>query len=411
MRTHKRIPPVLLGLLFSAVGVSAQEVLPRVSPMVAGLASEPLQEISAVLQETVADRGIAGGVVGVARGGQVAYLESVGLQDVATGTPMTDRSLFRIYSMTKAVTAVAAMILHEEGRFELSDPVSMYLPAFERVVVLNADGSTRPPSRPPTVEDLFLHTAGLSHRSSSEYRAASVRARDITLEQFVENIVSVPLRADPGQAYRYSAGPTVLGRLVEVWSGQSFDRFVEDRVLEPLGMSDTGFMVQPEDRARFATMYRSAESGLQAYEIEEVPFTERPALIEGAVGLVSTVPDFLRFAQMLVNGGELGGTRILPEATVEQMTQNGLSPAILANRRGGTGWALANVSVVVNADASAGGARAGEYRWDGSAGTEFWVDPSTETILVTMWQSSPANPGRLRQRITALVRQAIGDAR
>jgi CubicO group peptidase (beta-lactamase class C family) len=282
---------------------------------------------------------------------------------------------------------------------------------FERVTVLDADGTTRPPSRAPTVQDLFLHTAGLSHRSSSEYRTAQVRSRDITLEQFVDNVVSVPLRTDPGQAYRYSAGPTVLGRLVEVWSGQDLDQFVEERVLEPLGMFDTGFMVEPGDRGRFATMYRAAESGLQAYDIEQVPFTERPALMEGSVGLVSSVPDFMRFAQMLLNGGELGGTRVLREATVEQMTQNGLSPAILANRRGGTGWALANVSVVVNTDDSAEGVRAGEYRWDGSAGTEFWVDPSTETILVTMWQSSPSNPGRLRQRITALVRQAVGGAR
>jgi CubicO group peptidase (beta-lactamase class C family) len=409
MRMDPRLPTLALGLLLSTSVVNAQEVLPRVSPSTAGLAAEPLDEVSAVLREAVAEGRVAGAVVGVARGGQVAYLESVGLQDVATRTPITERSLFRIYSMTKAVTAVAAMILHEEGRFELSDPVSMYLPDFERVTVRDSDGSTRPPSRAPTVEDLFLHTAGLSHRSSSEYRAAQVRARDITLEQFVDNIVSVPLRADPGQEYRYSAGPTVLGRLVEVWSMQDFDQFVEERVLRPLGMSDTGFMVQPEDLGRFATMYRAAESGLQAYEIERVPFTERPALMEGSVGLVSTVPDFLRFAQMLVDGGRLGGTRILSETTVEQMTQNGLSPAILANRRGGTGWALANVSVA--ADGSADGVRAGEYGWNGSAGTEFWVDPSTGTILVTMWQSSPANPGRLRQRITGLVRDAIRGTR
>ncbi|MDH3206913.1 MAG: beta-lactamase family protein, partial [Gemmatimonadota bacterium] len=323
------------------------------------------------------------------------------------GTPMTDRSLFRIYSMTKAVTAVAAMILLEEGHFDLSDPVARYLPDFERVVVLNADGSTRPPSRPPTVQDLFLHTSGLSHRSSAEYQAARVRARDISLQQFVQNVTSVPLRADPGTEYRYSASPTVLGRLVEVWSGVDFDEFVERRILGPLGMTDTGFWVEAADRGLLTTMYRSSESGLSPYEIEEVPFTERPELKEGAVGLLSTVPDFLRFSQMLLNGGELGGTRILQEATVERMTQNGLSQELLARRRGGSGWALANVSVVVDPAAAGDGAHAGEFRWDGSAGTEFWVDPSTQTIVVSMWQSSPANPSQLRQRIVGLVREAV----
>jgi CubicO group peptidase (beta-lactamase class C family) len=370
------------------------------------MASAPLREVSSVVDAAVAERSIAGAVVGIVRNGQLAYLRASGLQDIASATPMTERSMFRIYSMTKAVTAVAVMMLEEEGRFELSDPVSMYLPEFARVVVLNADGSTRPPSRPPTIEDLLLHTAGLSHRSSAEYQAARVRARDITLEQFIRNIVAVPLRADPGAEYRYSAGPTVLGRLVEVWSGQDFDQFVEARILSPLGMTDTGFWVEPQDHGLLATMYRASETGLSAYEIEEVPFTLRPALMEGAVGLVSTVPDFLRFAQMLLDGGEFGGTRFLQAATVERMTRNGLAPSILAARRG-TGWGLANVSVVVDAATSRDGAHSGEYRWDGSAGTEFWVDPSTNTIVVTMWQSAPANPGQLRQRIVALAREAV----
>lgn len=410
MRKTPGTLPALVASLLCAGTVSAQDVLPRTSPEEAGLAREPLARITALLERSVAEGRIAGAVVGVAHGGRVPYLEAVGLQHVASGAPMSERTLFRIYSMTKAVTAVAAMILHEEGRFELTDPVSMYLPDFERVVVRDEDGTTRPPRRPPTVEDLLLHTAGLSHRSSAEYRDARVRSRNIPLERFVENVVGVPLRFDPGEGYFYSASPTVVGRLVEVWSGQSFDSFVEERVLAPLGMTDTGFWVEEADADRFATMYASSAEGLRAFEIEEVPFTRRPALMEGAVGLVSTVPDFLRFAQMLLNGGRLGETRILREGTVELMTRNGLSDDILGSRRGGTGWALANVAVVVDAGASEDGAHAGEYRWDGSAGTEFWVDPSTETVLVTMWQSSPANPDRLRQRIRALVREAVESA-
>jgi CubicO group peptidase (beta-lactamase class C family) len=371
-------------------------------------AQEPLAGITDILNESVTNTRIAGAVVGVAQDGRTAYLQAVGVQDLETGAPMTERSLFRVYSMTKAVTAVAVMMLQEEGRLQLSDPASRYLPQLAEVVVLQPDGSTRPPARPITVEHLLLHTAGFSHRSSQEYREAGVRSRRISLEQFVDNIVRVPLRFDPGEGYLYSAASTVLGRLVEVVSGMRFDDFLQARVLAPLGMTDTGFWVEPEDRDRLTTVYEHAEGGgLRAFEIEELPFTERPALLEGAVGLVSTVPDFLRFAQMLANGGELDGVRILRESTVATMTRNALPEAILANRRGGTGWALANVSVVVDAQAAGSGARAGEFRWDGSAGTEFWVDPTTRTVLVTMWQSAPANPDQMRQRITEIVRGAV----
>jgi CubicO group peptidase (beta-lactamase class C family) len=371
-------------------------------------AQEPLAGITDILNESVTNTRIAGAVVGVAQDGRTAYLQAVGVQDLETGAPMTERSLFRVYSMTKAVTAVAVMMLQEEGRLQLSDPASRYLPQLAEVVVLQPDGSTRPPARPITVEHLLLHTAGFSHRSSQEYREAGVRSRRISLEQFVDNIVRVPLRFDPGEGYLYSAASTVLGRLVEVVSGMRFGDFLQARVLAPLGMTDTGFWVEPEDRDRLTTVYEHAEGGgLRAFEIEELPFTERPALLEGAVGLVSTVPDFLRFAQMLTNGGELDGVRILRESTVATMTRNALPEAILANRRGGTGWALANVSVVVDAQAAGSGARAGEFRWDGSAGTEFWVDPTTRTVLVTMWQSAPANPDQMRQRITEIVRGAV----
>jgi len=397
-------PCVLLG----AVAAEAQEPLSRVAPEAVGLEAQQLDQVTDLLEQFVAQQRIAGAVVAVARRGRVAYLEAVGLQDLEIGARMTERSIFRIYSMSKTVTAVAAMILFEEGRFQLSDPVLNFLPEFGDVVVLEEDGSTRPPSRAITIEDLLLHTAGLSHRSSREYREAGVRSRAITLSEFVDNIVRVPLRSDPGTRYRYSAAPTVLGRLVEIWSGQRFDEFLEQRILGPLGMVDTRFWVTDEQRGRFAAVYASSEGeALRPHRIEEVPFTQRPALLEGAVGLVSTVPDFLRLSQMLLNGGDLGGVRILRASTVSRMTRNGLTESMLANRRGGSGWALANVSIVVDPEAAEEGAHAGEYRWDGSAGTEFWVDPSTETIVVTMWQSSPANPGRLRQQIRALVREAI----
>jgi len=368
-------------------------------------AQEPYARITEILEESVAAQRIAGGVVGVARDGRIEYLRAVGMQDLATGTPMTERSLFRVYSMTKAVTAVAVMILRDEGRIQLSDPASLYLAQLARVTVLQPDGSARAPARPITIEHLLLHTAGFSHRTSPEYGEAGVRSRSIPLEQFLDNIVRVPLRFDPGERYLYSEATTVLGRLVEVVSGMSFDAFLASRVLGPLGMTDTGFWVEPGDHDRLTTVYAHVEGGgLRPYELEELPFTEEPTLLEGAVGLVSTVPDFLRFAQMLANGGELDGVRILRPSTVEEITRNGLPDDIVATRR--TGWGLGNVSVVLE-NAALAGARAGEYRWDGSAGTEFWVDPASRAVLVTMWQSSPANPDELRQRITEVVRETV----
>jgi CubicO group peptidase (beta-lactamase class C family) len=284
-----------------------------------GGAQEPFARITDVLEESVANARIAGAVVGVAQGGRTAYLQAVGIQDLSTGAPMTERSLFRVYSMTKAVTAVAVMILEEEERLRLSDPASRYLPELADVVVLQPDGTTRAPARPITIEHLLLHTSGFSHRSSPEYQEARVRSRRISLEQFVDNIVRVPLRFDPGDGYLYSASSTVLGRVVEVVSGMPFDEFLEQRILGPLGMVDTGFWVEPADRDRLTTVYRhTQDGGLEPFEIEELPFTERPVLLEGAVGLVSTVPDFLRFAQMLANGvssTECGSSRSAPWRT------------------------------------------------------------------------------------------------
>jgi len=372
--------------------------LPRAAPESVGLAPARLRAATDLLNQFVAERKIAGAVSAIARRGKLAYLEAVGFQDLETRTPMEARSIFRIYSMTKSVTAVAVMMLHEEGRFALQDPVSKYLPEFQRVTVLAADGTTRPPARAITVEDLLLHTSGLSHRTSEIYRKAEVRSRAIGLPRFVENIVRVPLMEDPHTAFRYSEATTVLGRLVEIWSGKAFDVFLDERVFRPLRMIDTSFWVAPERRARLTRVYSPSPNGLTPFEIEAVPFTERPALVEGAVGLVSTVPDYLRFSQMLLNKGELDGARILKAATVATMTVNGLPAAILEARKG-TGWGLANVNVAAN----------GEYGWDGTAGTIFWIDPGKEMITILMTQSSPPNPDSLRQRFKALVQQSLVD--
>jgi CubicO group peptidase (beta-lactamase class C family) len=364
-------------------------------------------QAAALLEQYVADRKIAGAVAAVHQRGQLLFLKAVGRQDVEEGSAMTERSLFRIYSMTKAVTAVAAMILHDEGRFSLQEPVAKYLPQFQNVKVLNADGSTRPPSREITIADLFLHTSGLSHRTSDIYRQAHVRSRSIPLTTFIDNIVRVPLMEDPGMRFRYSEATTVLGRLIEIWSDTPLDAFLEQRIFKPLRMVDTGFWVRPDQRTRLTTVYApAAAGGLRAIEIEEVPFTARPALLEGAVGLVSTVPDFLRFCRMLLNQGELEGTRILKAETVARMVANGLSDPIQEARGGSMGWGLASVNVLLDPAAP----NRGEYGWDGTAGTIFWIHPARELITVLMTQSSPANPDSLRQRFKASVEQVISSS-
>jgi len=402
---------VTAALLAAAVmlmtGSDAGAQMARVAPAAANLDAEALNQATALLQQLVAENKIAGAVAAVARNGKLAYLEAVGVQDLSTRAPMTDRTLFRIYSMTKPVTAVAVMMLHEEGKFRLDDPVEKYLPEFAAVKVGAADAA-RPPSRPMTVEDLLLHTSGLSHRTSDLYRGLKVRSRADTLPQFITKITRAPLMEDPGTRFRYSEATTVLGRLVEVWSGQPFDRFLETRVLAPLAMAETRFWVPAEARGRLATVYGPPEAGtLQPVEIEAVPFTERPTLIEGAVGLVSTVPDFLRFSQMLLNEGELEGTRLLRADTVRRMVGNGLAPAVLQARGGKMGWGLGNVNIVLDPSGVNYPARVGEYGWDGTAGTIFWVDPSRKLVSVLMTQSAPANPEGIRQRFKTLVEAAV----
>ena len=409
MRILRWSAPVIgaLVLALSTLGAESQRSeragdasgLPRAAPEAVGLTFAPLGEATALLKRFVADRKIAGAVAAVARRGKLAYIEPVGVQDLESRAPMTERSVFRIYSMTKPVTAAAVMMLHEAGRFSLSDPVSKFLPEFKDVKVAQPDGSLRPPSREITVQDLLLHTSGLSHRTAEIYRTNRVRVRTDTLSQFTTKITHTALMEDPGTRFRYSEGTTVLGRLVEIWSGQGFDSFLEERIFKPLRMTDTGFWVRPDQRDRLTTVYQPAPgAGLSPIEIEpDAPFTQRPALLEGAVGLVSTVPDYLRFSQMLLKRGELDGVRILSAKTVDMMTVNGLPDAVLAVRGGRRGWGLGNVDVDLDT---------GEYGWDGTAGTIFTVDPRRELTTVLMWQTVPADPDRLRSRFKALIDRA-----
>jgi len=385
--------------------------LPRATPDAVGMSTERLQLATAILRQYVADRKISGAVAAVARRGKLVYLEPVGLQSLESRAPMTERSLFRIYSMTKAVTATAVMMLVEEGRLRLTDPASKFLPEFKNMMVQeDGSGAPRKPSREITIQDLLLHTSGLSHRTSELYRRLQVRSRSIALPQFVVNITKAPLMEDPGTRFRYSEATTVLGRIVEVVAKQSFDTFVTARILQPLGMNDTAFWADAAARPRLTTVYQRAQDGpIAPFEIEEVPFTEKPALMEGAVGLLSTAEDFVRFSQMLLNKGELGGVRLLKPETVATMTVNALSAPVLKERGGIVGWGLANVDVVVGEGSRGYLTAIGEYGWDGSAGTFFAVNPAKELVVTLMTQNLPANPDQLRQKFKAAVLQSIVD--
>lgn len=376
--------------------LGAQDGLPRAaSPERVGLSSSILDRVSNLVNRYIAEQKIAGGVLAVARNGETALIRAYGYQNLPRGMAMSTETIFRIYSMSKPVTAVAVMILHEEGHFDLDDPVAEYLPEFERLRIAE-NGETRPPVRPVTIRDLLLHTSGLSHRTSRLYTEANVRDRSRPLNEFIDAIVDVPLAEDPGTRFRYSEAPTVLGRLVEVWSGQPLDVFMQERIFEPLGMVDTGFHVPDEDYDRLATVYRySVGMPLEPVELEAVPFSEPPALLEGAVGLVSTVPDYLRFAQMLLNRGEIDGVRILEAESVQFLTTNGLSDELLDARGGGFGWSPGSLNVLMDPATVDYPAGVGEFGWSGSAGTVFWVDPQAQLIAILMTQVQPADPDRL----------------
>jgi CubicO group peptidase (beta-lactamase class C family) len=414
-RRRRRLPAALSAVV--AAGALAPLLVAQ-APVPVGLPARSAESLQldprrldaaeALLDQFVAEHKIAGAVAVVARRGYTARVMTAGVQDLATRAPMSERSIFRIYSMTKAVTAVAAMMLEEEGRFALGDPVSKYLPEFGNVMVETAAGAPRAPSRPITVRDLLLHTSGLNHRTSDEYQRARVRNRVDTMAQFLSNVVRVPLKEDPGTRFRYSEATTVVGRLIEVWSGQPLDRFFAGRIFAPLGMVDTTFAVTSDQRPRLTTAYAPQPAGgLVAIDTETLPFTQTPALLEGAVGLVSTVPDYLRFSQMLLNKGQLDGKRLLKASTVERMVTNGLSGDLVATRRSGMGWGLANVDVAIDPARVRYPTARGEYGWDGTAGTVFWVDPSRELITILMTQVQPYNPDRLHQQFKTLVEAAV----
>ncbi len=415
----------LRTVLISAISMASHSLtaqdLPTANPESVGLSSAGLSQVTNSLQAHIDAGHIAGVVAAVLRDGTLVYLESLGQRDIATQSPMTDDAIFRTYSMTRPVTSLAAMVLFEEGKFQLDDPISKYLPQFasQRVFTDSASpdmSQTRVRIGDITVADLMRHTSGLGSRSSAIYVAENVRLRSITLEQMTDNAARVPLFEDPGTRFRYGLSATILGRLVEVWSGMAFDEFLEQRVFAPLGMTDTVFWADPSRVDRLATVYRPAANGsLQVHEMEEIPFTVDVPLREGGVGLLASTLDFAKFSQLFLNGGELHGNRLLKPETIALMMENSIADALLPIGGGGymraSGWTLGGFAYALDPAGYDHTVSAGEVWWDGSAGTRFWIDPQQNMVTVIMAQISPANGDGFREEFKNKVYEAILERR
>lgn len=408
-------------LLVSNQVLSATGLLSMAEPESVGISSQRLGLLDKVLREHVEQGQVAGLVAGVVRHGKLVYLEAMGWQNIELEQPMSADSIFQIRSMSKPITAVAVLQLVDDGKIELSDPVSDYIPSFKELRVF-ADpanpksSATRKPDREPTIEDMLLNTAGLSHRFSALYRNNNVRSRADSLAVLSDKVAGIPLIADPGEQWVYSISITVLGRVVEIVTGRPFDEYLREEVFRPLDMSDTGFYVPPSKQDRLALAYRvpDVESGLTRLPAMAVPITENPPLKEGAAGIVSTVPDYLRFLQALLNEGELDGQRVLKPETVTAMTANQIAKELMpfgtnpANPMLDRGWGY-GLAVVTDAAKSEVGVSNGEFGWSGSLGTFSWADPVTDTVAVIMLQVQPAGAYSIASKFKALVYQSLVD--
>ena len=384
------------GAPVAAESAAARD-LEAVAPTDVGVSAKRLERLAAGMQEIVDDGKLAGVVTLMARGGKLVHAHVAGVQDVSSGTPMARDSIFRIYSMTKPITGVALMMLHEEGKWRLNDPVSRYIPGFADLKVhvgTNADGSPRvvDADRSMTMAELMSHGGGLGYGLGTAnyvdrlYREQRVLNADASLRTMIDKLSNLPLLAQPGTRWYYSIGVDVQGYLVEKLSGQPFADFLQERIFDPLGMVDTGFYVPEDQLHRVARIHEeAADGGLALSEMGGPTRTSMPAGPSGGGGLWGTADDYLRFTQMMLNDGELDGVRLIAPRTVEMMRTNFLSPEALATMRPGQGFGLDFATVHDPATAGEPYAK-GSYYWGGAAGTWFWIDPKTDLTFVGMIQ-------------------------
>jgi CubicO group peptidase (beta-lactamase class C family) len=396
-----------------ALVAQTRAVLQRATPESVGISSARLERLHAGMQALVDRHQIGGTVTLLARDGKLVDVHASGFQDVERAIAMRPDTIFRIASMSKPITSVAVMMLWEEGRLQLGDPVSRFIPAFRQMKVATADGQTVPARRQITIRDLLTHRSGLSYGFlnngpvGNAYRSGGVTdglsVTTETLEQGIDKLAAQPLMSQPGEAWNYSLSTDVLGRVVEVVSGQPFDVFLRERIFQPLAMTDTSFVVPDAKWDRFAVLYSpDGANGIRPMKDPETfgnavmsPFAYyKPGktYFSGGAGLTSTAADYAKFAQMLLNGGELDGARLLSPKTIQLMTMSHTADLPSGGVMGaGNNWGLGfRVTVDVAATQTAGSN--GMYGWIGIYGTTFWVDPLEHLVAVMMVQRYPGSP-------------------
>jgi CubicO group peptidase (beta-lactamase class C family) len=415
---------LVLGILTAPLGWAAG--LLTVSPEQVGLSAERLARIGTAITTGIKQGQFPGAVALVARKGRIAYFESFGLIDNASGVPMPKDAIFRLTSMTKPFTSVAAMILVEEGRLILNDPVSKFLPPFAKMEVSvqqldpatgKASYATVPAERQITIQDLLRHTSGLVYGWATTnaplkelYTTGRVGASDLTPTEQIERLAKVPLAHQPGAAFEYGMSTDILGRVIEAITEVTLGKFFEQRIFTPLKMTDSGFFVPQDTRGRLAQPF--ATNPLTGNPIRLAEVTTPPKNDSGGAGGVGTAGDYVRFLQMMLNGGQLDGIRLLNRTTVRHMTSDHLGEI----RRAGTvplrpplgfglGFAVRKETGIHFSTGSVG-----EYFWSGASGTGFWVDPKEELICIWMTQGAPGAPRDYdRFLFKELVYQAIND--
>jgi CubicO group peptidase (beta-lactamase class C family) len=405
----------------------------NVDPGEVGIDAARLARIDRHFAAYVDDGRLPGYQIVVSRRGRIAHLSSYGSADIEAGRAVETDTLWRIYSMTKPITSVAAMMLYEQGAFELTDPISRWLPEFAAPQVYVGGPATKPSTVPATepirVWHLLTHTAGLTyafhhvHVTDEIYRNAGfdlASPHGLDLAGCVEAWAKLPLAFEPGTEWLYSVATDVVGRLIEIWSGQPLDAYLREHVFAPLDLADTGFSVAPEDHSRLAALYAMAPGLAEKvrYDALGEPFKAAPAWLSGGGGLVSSSRDYTRFCQLLLNGGELDGERLLSPRTVRYMSRNHLPdgadlasfgrPLYSETRYDGIGFGL-GLAVTDDPVAAKVLSGAGESYWGGMASTAFWVDPAEELAVIFMTQLLPSSTYPIRPQLRQLVYQSLVD--
>jgi CubicO group peptidase (beta-lactamase class C family) len=417
------------------LSMSASTLIPSsATPDTVGMSAVGLKRLEDHLRQRYIEAGrFPGTQTVIYRRGKIAHTAVQGFADVERKTPMRDDTIFRIYSMTKPITSVAFMMLVEEGRVALDEPVHKYIPEWKNLGVYNGGVAplfaTRATSRPMLVVDLLRHTSGLTYGFQQRTNVdAAYRAEKIgeiekagTMQSMIEGLARIPLEFSPGDAWNYSVSTDVVGYLVEKISGKPFEQFLQERIFNPLGMSDTGFHVAPEKAGRFAACY--AANGKGGMTLQDDPakssFLKPPSFVSGGGGLCSTAADYLTFCRALLHGGELGGVRLIGPKTLALMTANHLpggrsltdmSRSLFSEATyAGVGFGL-GFSVTMDPAQTLIPGTAGEYSWGGAATTSFWIDPVEDLIAIFMTQVLPSGAYPVRRELRTLVYSALTDS-